>query len=304
MRTFRSIVIEAALASAIVVAIAAVSWPETLGMTGVPLHPAWIAVIALAARYGVPGLFVALPVVWAPLGAISYLGSGGEPLLAERVMERVDLVPLVIAVVVAWITISQQNKHARLAELLDQAEAEVRDTRRWGEALEDSLAYLRDRCDRIDSSLSFWRRLSERLERGDVKQASGAALELALNRTGASAGCVELLDERLHMLAHSNGWISGDLSTDSVAARAAADAAPRLAHDLDAARPSDCDIAIPVLKPSDGAVIGLIALRGVDPTRVKAAELSDLSLIADWLAPQLATKIEGPRLRPVNEELA
>jgi hypothetical protein len=297
-----ALALESAFAATAVLAVSALSWPDSFGLGTGALHPAWIAVIALAARYGVPGLFVALPLVWLPLGGVTFLTSGGEWPLWERIVARTDVVPLCVSVLVAWVTISHQNRLARTTELLAEAEAEAEYTRRWGAALEDSLTYLRDRSDRIEMSISFWRRISECLERGDLRQASSAALELSMVRTGAEAGCVAIREGASELIARSTRWSTGAPDGDATVRAAVSTGHIRQAIDLTDATRDDCDVAIPIVDPGDGAVLGVIALRGVEPTRTKAAELSDLSLISGWLAPALACQIHGPRLRSVGEE--
>lgn len=302
----RTLLAESAIAATLILGISSLVWPDTLGMDAVGFHPAWLGIIALAARYGPFGLFTGLPIVWAPLAGISFLEAGGDWVIWERIIERSDLFPLVTAVAVAWVTISHQSRLSRADELLGAAESELATTRAWAEALQESLAYLRGRCDRIDVSVSFWRRLGECLERGEAAQAADAALELCMIRTGAKAGRVELCGDAPGIcLARRGSWPAGDVSADATIAAAIRAGATRDARALPGATEADCDVAFPVRdRLGDGSVIGVIALRGVEPAWVKPAELSDLELIGEWLSPAIARHVRGPRLRSVTEDYA
>ena len=299
----RALLFESAIAATAVLAISGAVWPATFGLQSAEFHPAWIGVIALAARYGPLGLFVSLPVIWAPLAGVSFLEAGGEWVILERLLVQTDLFPLITSVAVAWVTISHHSRLSRVSELLSGAERDLEATCEWAEALQDSLAYLRGRCDRIEVSVSFWRRLGECLERGELAQAADAALELCMIRTGATAGCVELNNGSA--LVRRGLWAEPNLSIDVTAQRAIADGAIRVARDLPGASESDCDVAVPIRDSlGDGSVMGVIGLRGVEPAQIKPAELSDLELISDWLSPAIARQVRGPRLRTVTEDFA
>jgi hypothetical protein len=73
-----------------------------------------------------------------------------------------------------------------------------------------------------------------------------------------------------------------------------------ITSELDHASESDSDLAIPIIDGNDvsgRSVLGVIALDGVDPTKLKPADLRDLSVIAQWLAPTLEGSMHAARRR-------
>jgi hypothetical protein len=67
---------------------------------------------------------------------------------------------------------------------------------------------------------------------------------------------------------------------------------------------SDCDVAVPVTDEGSGVVIGVIALRGVSPGYMRAAELRDLGVLAQWLAPALARQVHSRSIGRKTGELS
>ena len=293
----RTLVLEAAAAAALVVGAVAVAAPGDVWLPDLGLHPVWLPVILLAARYGPRGLFTSLAVTWGALIATSVVLGGTLDGFALRLQGASDLFALLTATLVAWIGMLHESRMsgalARLAEstlLQQQSEVTVG-------ALHDGLTYLRTRHDRLDISLSLWRNLASRIERGVDVDAADAVLELCEVRTGAQAGVVQLRDgNRLSTVA----W-RGQGSTASTRPRdIAVDATVRaaiLARHVTAAGPGaterDSDVAAPVLDDGSGVVIGVIALRGVAPGSLRAADLRDLAVIAQWLAPGLARSLQA-----------
>ena len=60
---------------------------------------------------------------------------------------------------------------------------------------------------------------------------------------------------------------------------------------------TDSDVAAPIIDDDTGLVVGVIALRGVPAASLRAANLIDLRLIAQWLAPAL-NRIWRETMRP------
>jgi hypothetical protein len=85
--------------------------------------------------------------------------------------------------------------------------------------------------------------------------------------------------------------IGGDHTVrDAIVARAVAPAAA-------GAGETDSDVAAPIVDDESGLVVGVIALRGVPATSLRAANLIDLRLIAQWLAPAL-NRVWRETMRP------
>lgn len=297
----RAILVEAAVAAlltALGVAFAAPGGDVWLPM--IALHPAWLPVIILAARYGTRGLFVSLAFVIAALALTGLVNGTGVTGITMRSRFTADLLALGTATLVAWIAMARETRMRRVIDQLHEATAAHRQAEEAVTALHESLAYLRSRHDRLDVSLSVWRDLAGRLERGDPMEAARAALELCQIRIGASAGSVQLRDgNRLRMVASRGSLpdaemirdIGGDHTVrDAIVARAVAPAAS-------GAGETDSDVAAPIVDDDTGLVVGVIALRGVPATSLRPANLIDLRLIAQWLAPAL-NRVWRESMRP------
>jgi hypothetical protein len=250
-------------------------------------------VILLSARYGSRGFGFALAALCGTL-ALTALARGLPliPLLAVASNSVPDLTALVISVLVAWISSAHERRIGELsasgAELAHKSEgddvilAELRDA---------ALA-LRARADRLDHSLTFIRDVAARLEGGDPRLGSQAALELALARTGARAGIVQLVDDRgrLCTVASLGAWTllrarPPDVLLDPTIQRAFESAATARGIDLPelAAGRDRSDVATPITDDL-GEVLGILALRGVPADSLCHALLHDLGLIARWCA--------------------
>lgn len=302
----KSLLVESAVIGALAVGASMIAWPVDLGLSAVVLHPAWLAIIVLAARYGPAGLFSAFAAVVVPIAAIAMIRSGGTDVVVARFAARPDLIPLIAATAVAWIAMSHHGRLARLKGRYGESQLEQERLGHWADALEASVGYLRSRCDRIDASVQLWRRTAQRIERGDLAQAADAALELCMIRTGATAGSVERFDRGSRTVVCRRGrWQATDAVTrgllgDETIGAAIQQGVTRLAADVCRSSHADSDVAVPVIDQIEGTVLGAVALRGADPARLRPAELRDLETIAEWLSPALAREARGPRLRAVG----
>ncbi|HUH02546.1 MAG TPA: hypothetical protein VML75_11145, partial [Kofleriaceae bacterium] len=282
--------------------------PGDLGAGALGVHPAWLPITLFAARYGVRGLIAALLAIGAPLvGSAVVLASTAEGLF-PRINNPADVVALLTAVATAWIGMAQGGRVRRVAAQLEEASTGRDRAEVTGAELADTLAYLRARCDRMDASLTVWRSVAQRLERGRPIEAAQAALELCALRCGAEAGVVQrwAAGEPV-IVAWRGAWRRGatrprDLRDDRTVEAAASTTAMVSAAEVPGATEADSDLAVPILDEMDGSLLGVIALRGIDPTRLRAAELRDLALIAEWLAAPVVRLAAKPRLRAVQEE--
>jgi hypothetical protein len=291
----RILVLEAAGAVALVIgAIVAVS-PGDLWLRDLDLHPLWLPIIVVSARYATRGLFVSLALAGAGLAASSLAMGGTLDGFAERTENPSDLLGLTAAVLVSWVAMLHESRLGRAAQRLAEATERREQAESNLDALQTSLAYLRARHDRLDLSLTLWRNLATRLERGEPDDACAAVLELSEIRTGARAGIVQLRDgNRLTTVSSRGAWspISirpPDINDDAtvraaIATRLVTPAGP-------GATEHDSDVAAPVVDDATGAVLGVIALRGVSPTSLRAADLRDLGVLASWIAPSLARQL-------------
>lgn len=293
---------EAVAAVATVVIAVAVTAPGDLALRDLGFHPAWIPVVVMAARYGPLGLYVTLATMVGML--VGGSAALGQPLgaLADRLRAPSELFALVACLLVAWIAMMHDSRSRRLRRRLAVADAHEVQAEATIAALQDSLTYLRERCDRIDMSLSLWRDLAHRLERGDAADAARAALDLCAIRCGASAGAVLRMGPDGLAQVTRRGATPAANGADRTVDAAVTSGVVVPASDVPGAEPEDSDVAAPVIDESDGTVLGAIALCGVGPGRLRAADLRDLSIVASWLAPALSVAVRKPRLRAVTEE--
>ncbi|MBK7072836.1 MAG: hypothetical protein IPH44_11080 [Myxococcales bacterium] len=298
--------VEAAAAAVVVVGAVALASPDDVWLRGLGMHPAWLPVIVLAARYGPRGLFTSLAITWAGLTAAS-LALGGAALgLGGPGHRGADLVALIAATLAAWVGMMHEGRLARLAGRLADASELQRQAEATVQALHDSLAYLRTRHDRVDIALSLWRNLAGRIERGPAADAADAAIELCMIRTGARAGLIELRDgARVATLAWRGPWAASAARPHDIAGdrtvRAAVEA--RVVA-LGAADATDTDsaVAAPVFDHVTGALIGVVALRGVPARALRPADLRDLAVIGQWLAPALSRALAATGARRLTSD--
>jgi hypothetical protein len=301
----RVVAIEAACVAAVVVAIIALVSPGDVWLQHLGMHPLWVPVIVLSARYAVRGLFPALGLICGGLLVAGLALDGSMEGFIERTRNPSDLIALATAVLVAWVAMAHESRIARSTRRLAEATAAQQVAEENVHALHASLGYLRARHDRLDVSLSLWRNLAGRLERGDAVDASRAVLELCEIRAGARAGIVQLLDgSRLSTLATRGPWPA----TGARGSELDADATVRAAISSRLVTPAgpgsgvaDSDVAVPVTDEDTGVVLGVIALRGVSPGALRAADLRDLGVLAQWLAPSVVRQLRRKFGKAIGE---
>lgn len=303
----RTVALEAAGAAAVTAAAVSLAAPSNLWLPSIGFHPAWLPVIVLSARYGTRGLFTSLGFTAAALVLASLvLGGDLEGALAgltARERAGSDLLALGTATLVAWIAMMHETRLSRVAAQLEEASAAQVQAETTVHALHESLGYMRKRQDRLDVSLSMWRDVAARIESGDPGEAAKAILELCEMRLGAGAGMVQVRDgNRMTTLTSRGAWsttaarprdIAGDITVrDAIVGRRITSAAP-------GASETDSDVAAPIVDEASGVVLGVIALRNVSAGSIKAADLTDLRVLAQWLAPALARPLHssGPTTR-------
>jgi len=289
--SLRGIVIEAVGAAVAAIGLASMLAPSGIGLGTLAPHPVWLAVLVVAARYGGRGLAVALPVGW---GALMICGLGqriAPALVMQRLSTGAELGAFAAAVMVGWIGSTHERRQAdtqaRLAALEQRCAA---DQAALAE-LQRSALILRARADRLDTSLTFLRDVASRLFGRDPDAAAQAALDLATARLGARAAVVQVMGEAgLAPLASVGVWTpdgpAAGVADDRTAVAVARMRRPMRAVDLPDAGPGDSDLAAPILSPR-GALIGVLAVRGVPQGGASAAALRDLAVIASWSAAAL-----------------
>jgi hypothetical protein len=238
--------------------------------------------------------------------AIASLALGGDlegalAGLTERQRAGADLLALGTATLVAWIAMMHETRLSRVAAQLDDASMAQVQAETTVKALHESLSYMRKRQDRLEVSLSMWRDVAARIERGEPGEAAKAILELCEMRLGSGAGMVQVRDgNRLTTLPSRGAWsptsarprdIAVDVTVrDAIVGR-------RVTTAVQGASEYDSDVAAPIVDEASGVVLGVLALRGVSAGSLKAADLTDLRVLAQWLAPALARPLHTPASR-------
>ncbi|HVV85566.1 MAG TPA: hypothetical protein VHE35_21045 [Kofleriaceae bacterium] len=296
----RMVALEALAGAALVVAGVSIVSPGDVWMTGLGLHPGWLVVIVLAARYGPRGLFWSLGIMLGVIAGVDLARGGGLAGLEARSHDASNLLALIAATAVAWIGMMHEGRMLRLAARLETATEQQARAESTEQALHDTVGYLRNRLDRLELSLSVWRDLAGRIERGDLADAADAALELCTMRTGATAGRVQLRDgESFTMVAGRGAWVMPAVRFREKHVDATVQAAlfsRQVTTAADGAGETDSELVAPVLDEGSGVVLGVIALRGLPAGGVRAAELLDLQVVASWLAPAFVRpQSEPPR---------
>ena len=299
-------VVFSALATAVLTAGAVALWsPDDVWLLGIGFHPGWIAVAALAARYGIRGLFLGLAFTAAALTVTAELLDGDRYGVLVRAGMPAEVMALAATMLVAWIAMVHDSRMSRMALRLEDADHRLVESDEVTAAMREAVSTLRARADRIDLSLTVWRDFAVRIERGDPAEAARAVLELCTLRIGAAAGIVQRWDgSALRTLAWHGEWSPAesrprDIFTDRTASAAVNRGRPALITQIENARADDSDVAAPILD-EEGKVIGIIALRGLLAGRLRAADVRDLVIAAQWLAPALA-RAEAPRVRSLVE---
>jgi hypothetical protein len=293
----RTSVRDTLVASAVAGVIALVISPADPSLASLPVHPAWIVAIILAARYGSLGLY-GIPAVITGVQAAVFMTGSGELSMVERLQRPGDLIALMAVGLVGVIGALHETRVASLAAKLRSAEKRANHAEVAVEDLADASIALRDRCDRSNTSLAFLSDIAVRMDSPDPAGAGDAALTLAMARTGARGGFVQLLDgNRLKTLCSRGMWSAERLAPPAVFRDAVAHAAldrnrPVAAHEIASASMDDSDLAAPLLDAS-GKVVGVLALRGIAYPALSPAAREDLAAVARWAARAFARPLHG-----------
>lgn len=293
----RTSVRDTLVAAGVAAVIALVISPADPALTSLPVHPAWIVAIILAARYGSLGLY-GIPAVMAGVQAAVFSTGNSDLAMVERLQRPGDLIALMAVGLVGVIGALHEARVASLAAKLRTAEKRANNAEVAVEDLADASIALRDRCDRSQTSLAFLSDIAVRMDSPDEAGAGDAALTLAMARTGARGGFVQLLDgNRLKTLCSRGMWSAERLAPPAVFRDAVAHAAldrnrPVAAHEIASASMDDSDLAAPLLD-SSGKVVGVLALRGIAYPALSPAAREDLAAVARWAARAFARPLHG-----------
>jgi len=284
MSTCRKLRFEIAALGVASIAVVVLLSPADPAASWLPLHPMWVLVVVLAAKYGVRGLWLA-PVLAAGLVIADLLVGGSGAMVFARFTRAGDLAALAVAVLCAAVGTAHERRKALLEERLVEAETRALSAESSIDELTKVAVALRDRCDRSGTSLAFLVDVAVRMTGSDPAVTSEAALELAMARSGAGGGFIVLRDDNGQLrMSTTRGAVVAD---DRTAAAAMEHASVVSADEIIGVRPEDSDLAAPLLDQR-GEVIGAIALQLVPYSALGPAARADLATIAGWAARSLA----------------
>lgn len=297
MSTSKHSVRDTFVAAAVAAVIALVLSPADPALTSMPVHPAWIVALVLAARYGSPGLY-GIPSVLLGVQVAVWISGHRDLSMVDRLARPGELVALIAIGLVGVVGALHESRNISLASKLRTAERRATTAEGAVDDLCDATIALRDRCDRSQTSLAFLSDLAVRLDDPDPAGAGDAALTLAMARTGARGGFVQLFESgRLKTLCSRGMWSAERLSPpalfrDLVAHAAVERNRPVAAHEVERVSVDDSDLAAPLLDAS-GSVVGVLALRGIAYPALSSAAREDLAAVARWAARAFARPLHG-----------
>ncbi len=279
--------------------------PSDPALTSWPVHPLWAVALVLAARYGARGLWI-IPTLALGLATADLIaGDGGDPAIA-RLSRGGDLAALAAAALCAAVGTTHERRKLLLEQRLVDLEARAGAAEAAVDNLVKTAIALQDHRDRSSTSLAFLAEVSARMNGRRPADVSDAALELALARTGARFGFVQIIErDGSARTLLSRGTARHD---DRTAAEALKGRAVVFADEISEVRPGDSDVAAAMID-SRGEVVGVLALRGVPYTTLDQTLASEISCVARWAAPTLsrarrkATPVLGAKSRKARSAI-
>jgi uncharacterized coiled-coil protein SlyX len=274
------------IAGAVAAVLALVLSPGNPAMVELPVHPAWIVALVLAARYGARGLY-AVPAVIAGVQAAVWVSGHADLSMVTRLGRPGELLMLLTVSALATVGAMHEARKSTLEGRLGEAELRATVGESAVDTLSETLFALRDRCDRSQTSLAVLSDLAMRLDDTNQSNVGDAALTLAMSRTGARGGFVQLFDgTRLRTLCSRGAWSAERLAPPTLfrdlVATAAFDQVKQVAaHEVESASADDSDLAAPLLD-GGGTPVGVLALRGISYPSMTLAAREDLAAVARW----------------------
>jgi len=281
--------------------------PADPAMTALAVHPAWVIALVLSGRYGARGLY-AVPAIVLGVQFADWIAGRTELAMLSQLGGLGVIATLLTVAVLAGVGESHAARSARLAARLRDAELHASEAEAGACALAETAIALRDRADRSQTSLAFLSDIALRMDDADPYVAGEAVLELAIARTGARSGFVQLFDGgRLRTVAARGPWSVDQLSPpavfrDRVTVEALARSMPVAAHEVEKVSVEDCDLAAPLLA-DDGSAVGVLALRGIAYPELIAAR-EDVAAVARWAGRSFARprRAAGPATNALRGE--
>lgn len=268
--------------------------PTDPALTSWPVHPVWALALVLAARYGARGLWM-IPALSVGIVGADLLDGDVDVAAVARVSSAGDLAALAVVALCAAVGTAHERRKLVLEQRLAEVEARAGAAEATVENLVKTAIALHNHRDRSDMSLTFLADVSTRMNGRHPSEAADAALELALARTGARAGFVQLIehDGSVRTLLSRGSARRGDRTAAAALERGAV----VFADEVSGVRSGDSDVAAAMIDDT-GEVVGVLALRGVPYTTLDTTLAAEISCVARWAAPTLsrARRRAAPKL--------
>lgn len=261
-----------------------VASPDDPALMSWPAHPMWVLALLLAARYGARGLWM-IPALALGLTSVDFIAGESGDAAIERFSSGGDLIALAVVGLCAAVGTAHERRKVQLEQRLVELEARAGAAEAAVDNLVKTAIALHDHRDRSGTSLRFLADVSTRMNGQRPSDVADAALELALARTGARTGFVQLVehDGSVRTLLSRGTARRGD--------KTAAEALRRrdvvFADEVAEVHSGDSDVAAAMLD-SSGDVVGVLALRGVPYTTLDTTLAAEISCVARWAAPTMA----------------
>jgi hypothetical protein len=303
----KSLLRDLLVASAVAAFVALVISPSDPALATWPVHPAWVVALVLAARYGASGLY-AVPAVLLGGQLAAWLAGRDDLDMVMRLSRPGELGALMAIALLAAIGTIHESRRAVLEARLNDAEHRAATAEVAVDKLAEASIALRDRCDRSQTSLAVIADLAIHIGDGDPKNAGDAALALAMARTGARGGFVQLFEEgRLRTVCSRGIWSAERLAPPALFRDVVALAAVELsravaAHELARTSADDSDLAAPLVD-SRGVAVGVLALRGLSYPALVPEARAELGTVARWAGRSFGSRGRGPGRAAVRGEV-
>jgi len=236
-------------------------------------HPAWVAVLLLAARNGTNGCLLGLVAAALAVGVGAGITGFGPVRVWSSFESPHNLAAFAACLAVSWIVAWHLRTQSDLAARLHAVSRRAAEAEARLDELHELVARLRSRVDRTWTSLAFLRDVAERISGTDPIAAAEATADLALARTGGSAAAVHMVrghGQRLLATRDARG--------------------PGALAPLDL---RDAELSVPIRCGADR--VGVIVIWGIPRGGIDEATAHDLGVIASWCLPALASADREPQ---------
>lgn len=287
MSTCRTVAREALAGAVLIIVLSLLLDPHQLLLHAPGLHPIWLPILLITARYGERGLLLSFPLCWSCVAVVAALRGISAGLASDTLTRHATPVVVTGLSAVAWMA----SMHLRRYQALEQQHKNlVERCNRDGCLLEELHRVaqgLQERATRTEHALGFIKHVATRLDGSDAREAAQAALELVAARTGARCTAILVMKpDGLWPWKMLGPWnVNGSAPPCTVEDATAQSALTGTAcfRKKDDQDPHHCDAAAPIPLAS-GRVAAVLVVRGLPHSMQMRAVLHDVELVAQWFS--------------------